>query len=264
MLVVARRPAFVRRALRDDPTNFSDVPGFFLAHELAHQWWGHGVAGQNYRERWLSEGFAQYAAALWTQRAHGEEEFQGVLNRMGRWAMRKSEWGPISLGYRLGHIKGDAEAFRALVYDKAAYVLHMLRGLIGAEAFGAALIDVQSRFRYQKAGTDDVREAFERAADRPLAGYFQQWIYGTAVPELSFAQRSQRVDGVYRVVIDVKARELAGPLPLQLTVFHPGGRVNRRVTLPAEGGSFTLDSKERPIRVEINADRGLLAKVEGP
>ena len=70
------------------------------------------------------------------------------------------------------------------------------------------------------------------------------------------------MDGLYRVGIDVKARELPGPLPLQLTVFHPGGRVNRQVTLPAEGGSFALDSKERPIRVEINADRGLLAKVE--
>ena len=55
MIVLVQRPLLLRRGLRDDPANFSDVPGFFLAHELAHQWWGHGVAGQNYRERWISE-----------------------------------------------------------------------------------------------------------------------------------------------------------------------------------------------------------------
>jgi len=263
MVVLARRPAFIRTSLRDDPTNFSDVPGFFLAHELAHQWWGHGVATQNYRERWLSEGFAQYAALLWAQGAHGEKEFQAVLERMGRWAIRKSEWGPISLGYRLGHVKGDSEAFRALVYDKAAYVLHMLHGLVGRQAFGAALRDLQTRFRFAKAGTADVREALEAASRQPLEAYFEQWIHGTRLPTLSFGQRPEAVPSGYRVGVEVKARDLPGPLPLELTVFHAGGRTSRRVTLPVEGGVFPVDSSERSLRVEINSDRGLLAKVEG-
>jgi aminopeptidase N len=79
MVILARQPALLRRQFRDDPTNFSDVPGFFLAHELAHQWWGQGVGPQNYRERWLSEGAAQYAAALWTRRAHREANFRQGL-----------------------------------------------------------------------------------------------------------------------------------------------------------------------------------------
>jgi len=263
MLVLARRPAFVRRPLRDDPTNFSDVPGFFLAHELAHQWWGHGVAGQSYRDRWLSEGFAQYAALAWTRQALGDEEFQGVLKRMGRWAMSQSRWGPISLGYRLGHVKGEAAPFRALVYDKSAYVLHMLQGLVGEEAFLRALADFQKRFRYRKAGTEDWRETLEAASGMNLEAYFQHWIYGTTIPALRYAHHEEKAANGYRTAVDVTGRDLPGPVPLELAVFHTGGRAARHVLLPAEGGSFSIDSRERPLRVEINGDRRLLAEIDG-
>lgn len=263
MVLLARRPAFVNRALRDDPTNFSDVPGFFLAHELAHQWWGHGVAGQNYRERWLSEGFAQYAAALWVRRSRGEEDFQGVLRRLGTWAIRMSSWGPISLGYRLGHVKNEPNAFRALVYDKAAYVLHMLHGLLGAETFKRALVEFQARFRFQKAGSDDLREAFEAASGQPLGPFFDYWIHGTGVPTLSFSHSADRSGATHRTLVRVGARQLPAPLALELTVFHEGGRAVRRVILPPSGGSFAVDSPRPAIRVEINADRGALVRVEG-
>ena len=119
MVIMAERPMFVRRPLRDDPAGFNDIPGFFLAHELAHQWWGHGVAGENYRERWLSEGAAQYAAALWVRHDQGEEVFRGVLRRMTQWALRETHEGPLNLGHRLGHVKVDAQIYRAVVYDKA-------------------------------------------------------------------------------------------------------------------------------------------------
>ena len=92
--MMAARPVFIRRALRDDPAGFDDVPDFFLAHELAHQWWGHGVAGENYRERWLSEGAAQYAAALWVRHDQGEDVFRGVLRQDGGVGPPRDPQGP--------------------------------------------------------------------------------------------------------------------------------------------------------------------------
>jgi Peptidase family M1 domain len=262
LVILSRRPPLARGELRDDPATFWDMPGFFFAHELAHQWWGHGVSGQNYRERWISEGFAQYAAALWMRHSRGDEAFTNVLRRLGRWALRENAQGPIHLGHRLGHVAGDPQIYRAIVYNKSAYVLHMLRGIVGEEAFRKAAQRLQERHRFGKVGTLQVQQVLEEVAGRPLGPYFQGWVYGTLLPHLEVSRQVDRVDG-NRVVVDVRARDLPGPVPLLLSVVHAGGRASRTVTLEPQGGQFEFETKGSVGRVEVNEDRGLLATV-GP
>ena len=105
---------------RNDPAVFTGFPEFYVAHELAHQWWGQAVGWKNYHEQWLSEGFAQYFAALYAKERRGDQAFRDVLRQFRRWAMDQSDQGAVYLGYRLGHIKGDSRVFRALVYNKGA------------------------------------------------------------------------------------------------------------------------------------------------
>ena len=256
MVLLQKRPVLLRRTLRDDPASFPDVPDFHLAHELAHQWWGHGIAPQNYRERWLSEGAAQYAAALWVRHAHGEGEFQGVLRHLSRWAQKHASMGPIHLGYRLGHIKGDPQIFRAVVYNKAAYVLHMLRGIVGEESFRSALTTLQREHRFQKIGSDDMREALEKASGKDLRAYFDEWISGTRLPTLRVSQRAE--GGGTR--IEVTAEGLPGPVPLEIALTSPAGARVEKVTLEPKGGSWTFPTAQ-PGRAEVNANRGLLVSV---
>jgi hypothetical protein len=262
MIVVSVRSALLHGALRDDPASFPDVPEFFIAHELAHQWWGHGVAGQNYHERWISEAFAQYAAALWVRQRRGEDAFRDMLSRMGRWAIRYADKGPIYLGHRLGHIEGDPQIYRAVVYDKGAYVLHMLRQIVGEPAFRAAGMALQKDNRFQKIGTDEVRAALETASGLDLGPYFKEWVYGTRVPELRLATRSRAAaGGGYRTEVTVVASDLPGPVPLELAISHPAGTEARTVQMEAKGGSWTVDTPGLPRRVEVNAGRGLLARL---
>ena len=261
MVVVSLRPALFRTVLRDDPASFPDTPDFFIAHELAHQWWGHGVAGANYHERWMSEAFAQYAAALWVRHSRGEAPFRDMLERMGRWALRYSSKGPIYLGYRLGHIEGDPQVYRAVVYDKGAYVLHMLRQIAGEDAFRRAGISFQSVHRFAKVGTEDFRLALETASGVDLKPYFAEWVYGTRVPEVRVATRSHATAGGYRTEITVKAQDVPGPLPLEVEVVHAAGTEVRTVAMPAEGGSWTVDTPGLPRRIDVNVTRGLLLRV---
>jgi len=263
MIVLSRRPLFLRQGLRDDPGSVSDAPDFFLAHEVAHQWWGHGVAGQNYHERWLSEGLAQYAAALWVRESRGEEAFRSTLKRMSSWALARTDEGPVSLGHRVGHIKNDPQSFRAVVYDKAAYVLHMLRGIVGEEHFRAALTGLQEQRRYTKIGTDDLREALEQASGTSLSAYFDEWIYGTQLPLLRYRSKSAPAPGGgHRTTIEVSAEGLPGPVPLEIALSHEGGREVRTVTLDPQGGSWTIDTTGRLRKAEINTDYRLLARIE--
>jgi peptidase M1-like protein len=261
MIVVSVRPILLRGVLRDDPASFPDVPDFFIAHELAHQWWGHGVAGQNYHERWISEAFAQYAAALWVRHRRGEDAFRDMLERMGRWALRYASKGPIYLGHRLGHIAGDPQIYRAVVYDKGAYVLHMLRQIVGEPAFRAGGMALQKSNRFRKVGTDDVRASLEAASGLDLGPYFDEWVYGTSLPELRLATRSRPEASGYRTEITVEGRDLPGPVPLEVAISHLAGKEVRTVRLEPQGGSWTVDTPGPPRRVDVNAGRGLLARV---
>jgi aminopeptidase N len=160
-----------------------------MAHEIAHQWWGHGVGWQNYHDQWLSEGFSQYFAALYASNYRGDDVFQGLLRRMRRWAINESDQGPVHLGYRVGHIKGDGRAFRAIVYNKAAMVLHMMRLMVGDEAFfgGVQRFYLSSRFR--KVGSEDFRLAMEAESGKDLQRFFERWIYGASLPNIAFTYR---------------------------------------------------------------------------
>lgn len=262
MVILAQRPLLMRHGLQDDPANFTDVPGFFLAHELAHQWWGHGVSGQNYHERWLSEGAAQYAAALWTRHSEGEDTFRDVLERMGRWALRMTSKGPIYLGYRLGHLKNDPQIFRAVVYDKGAYVLHMLRGIVGEDAFRHGLTSFQADHRFGKAGTDDLRVSMEKASGKDLRPYFETWIRGTTLPRLRVSSRTGAVAGSYVTTVEVTVEGLPRPVPLQIALDLAEGKDLREVDLGPEGGHWTFETGVAVSRVGVNDDRGLLAWIK--
>jgi hypothetical protein len=263
LLYLQKRPPILRsRPLPDDPANFGDLPDFFLAHEAAHQWWGQATAPANYRERWLSEAWAQYAAALWMRERVGERAFQSMMDRMAMWALRHDRVGPIHLGQRLGHLKQDPRFFRAVAYDKGAWVLHMLRGLIGDTAFFAGARAFLEQHRYAKAGTEDLRSALEAASGQDLGPYFDRWIYETGLPVLNWSARTTPSEGGFRTTVEVMPQQLPGPLPLQISVATGATTETRTVRLAPEGGSFTIETPLAPRRVALNEDRGLLARIE--
>jgi hypothetical protein len=183
---------------RTDPAYFSEFPEFFVAHEAAHQWWGQAVGWKNYHEQWLSEGFAQYFAALYSERSHRKDVFGRMISQMTRWTIDKSDQGPVYLGYRLGHLKNDSRVFRALVYNKGALVLHMLRRLVGDEVFFRGMQRYYSTWRFKKAGTEDLKAAFETESHRPLDRFFNRWIYSAALPRLKFSYRIEPGEVVVR------------------------------------------------------------------
>jgi hypothetical protein len=243
---------------RNDPAAFANFPEFFLAHELAHQWWGQAVGWRNYHEQWLSEGFAQYFAALYAQHQRGDETFVGVLRQLRRWGLAASDEGPIYLGYRLGHIRGESRTFRALVYNKGAAVLHMLRRLVGDEAFFRGVRRFYRTGRFHKMGTEDFRLAMEQETGRPLARFFDGWIYGSTLPKLTF---SYRVDGT-DVVLHVEQTGDLFDLPVTVTLQYASGKpVDVIVPVTDRSVDMRVPLAGTLRRAEINKDDGTLAEV---
>ncbi len=247
LLIVQERPPLMGGGLKDDPATFYDIPGFFLAHELAHQWWGHGVTPKSYHDRWVAEGLAQYAAALWARDSQGEAVFVRVLRKMVTWARRLSEAGPVDLGNRVGHIQNNAQAHRAVVYDKGALVLDMVRRLIGDDAFRRALMKLQSDHRFKQVDTETVRRAFEAQGSINLEELFEVFVHNTALPSMRLEDR----EGGPEIVVE----GYGGPLPVVVRVGQ------ERLNLIVTGRLRILGGAPGP-KVELDPDGINLVKVE--
>ena len=252
---------------RNDPVAFSSFPTFFVAHELAHQWWGQAVGWKNYHEQWLSESLAQYFAALYAEHRNGKEIFTEVLSQMTQWSLRYSDRGPVYLGNRLGRLDGDPRIFRALVYNKGAMVLHMLRRTIGDEIFFNSLRRFYNEHRFTKAGTNDLILAFETESGRSLTDFFEQWIHETTLPKITFTYRTEASIANEQDKVDTILRfEQQKPpfeLPVTVNLHYRNGESDSVVVLISE----PLTEVRIPLRwqlqdVEVNGDGAALVEIE--
>lgn len=234
---------------RNDPLAFDDVPDFFLAHEIAHQWWGQAVAARTYREQWISEGFAQYMAWMYVASVESPETASRLMARMRTSAEVFSAEGPIHLGLRLGHLRNDKRVFRAIAYNKAAVVLHMLRRLIGDHAFMAGLRQILDENRFTQIDSGVIRRTFQAQTPVPLDRFFSRWVQGAALPQLRFTWQ-QPSDNV--LVIDVSQRGEPFDLPFDVTVHYTDGSQQRvPLAIVSDATHFELPAAGRVRRVEF-------------
>jgi aminopeptidase N len=239
---------------RDDPAAFDDFPDFFIAHELAHQWWGQAVGWKNYHEQWLSEGIAQYFATLYAEHQRGPAVFTGLLRELAQWTLEMSDQGPVYLGYRLGHVKGNGRIFRALVYNKGAAVLHMLRRMLGDEVFFRSLRRFYTDHHFAKAGTSDLRKALEQESGRSLELFFDRWIMGQDLPTVSISHTVAANGSSVAVRLDQPADAFEFPVTVSL-VYADGSTDDVTVTVDQAQVTKTLPLRGRLRSVEVNRDR---------
>lgn len=188
-------------------------------HEVAHQWWGHRVGWESYRDQWLSEGFAEFSAAVTLQFT----ENMAATNRF--WENRREEIltkrsviandraGAISDGYR-SSTRYSPGAAQALIYSKGAYVLHMIRMLMREERkpgpderFITMMQDFVRTYDGKNPSTADFQHVVERymtpAMDAKRDGkmdyFFDQWVRGTDIPRLKSALQAEPANGKYRI-----------------------------------------------------------------
>ena len=147
-----------------------------IIHEIAHQWFGNAVTEYDWDDVWLSEGFATYFTLLFREHQYGRDDFVRGLKESRDRVRSFYEENP---DYRIVHDNLDdmSRVTSSQTYQKGGWTLHMLRGIIGDEAFWSGIQDYYARFQGKNATTDDLRRAIEEASGRDLSEFFAQWLY---------------------------------------------------------------------------------------
>ncbi len=155
-----------------------------IIHEIAHQWFGNAVTESDWDDVWLSEGFATYFTLLFIEHAYGRDEFVTGLRRSSEQVGRFYAGEP---DYRVVHDDLDDMGRVASVatYQKGAWVLHMLRGRVGDEAFWRGIRSYYAAHMNGNATTADFVAHMESASGDDLEHFFDQWLYQRGNPRLA-------------------------------------------------------------------------------
>ncbi len=239
----------------DTPVDLSAWDEYFLAHEIAHQWWGQGVSFGTYKDQWLSEGLAQFAAASYLRQRHGPSAYAAILRKLARWTRKRSSRGPIVMGSRLSY--RDFSAYQAIVYDKAALALFMLQDILGPEAFAAGLQAFFDKHKFTAPRTGDFIKAMEAASGRDLGPFFRGWFYSWELPDVRVTWTETAVESGVRV--DLRVVQAKGPFVFPLWIeWARGGAAGRRMVVVEEAAeTLALTLPERPGRIRIDPDGAL-------
>src|SRR6266849_3567501 len=237
--------------LRLDPVTRT-LDSQVLVHETAHQWWGDLVLWKSYRDQWIAEGLANYAALLILEQQN-PAEFRQVLEKYRRDLLSKNkdgerlrDAGPVTLGQRLesSHFPGGYEA---ISYERGTWLFHMLRmmlrdseaasrsrkgranpGANSEEPFFRALRKVRERNAGKTISTHELMQVFEEELPRPLwyekrpklDWFLEGWIEGTAIPELETREiRITEKAGVTTVTGVIVQRDVPDDLVTAVPVY---------------------------------------------
>jgi aminopeptidase N len=251
---------------------------------VAHQWWGHIVGWASYHDQWLSEGFADFSAAVYLQYVQSSndkflkfwERNRDAILEKNEWGKRANDAGPIWMGLRLNTYKTPS-AYDQLVYPKGGYILHMLRMMMwepktGDEAFKAMMRDFVKSHFHQNASTESFKKVVERhmkpVMDLDRNGrmdwFFNQWVYGTEVPRYRLDYTlTPESDGKFLLKGTLTQSEVSDRFKMPVPVYLDlDGKVMRLGQVGVTGRSpaeFSVRLPQKPKRVLLNASHDVLA-----
>lgn len=259
-------------------------------HEFAHQWWGHLLGWESYRDQWLSEGFAEFSAALALQHTQGwgaydkfwREAKKRILEKTPGNAFPPWEAGAITDGYRSGSSRAPSAPF-SLIYEKGGYVLHMLRMAMydgrskdPDAQFIAMMRDFTATYAGKNPSTADFAGIVEKhltpslnaTRDGKIDWFFNQWVYGTEIPKLTSDLKIEgAADGGWRVHGTITQAEV-GPefrtlVPIYLEL-DKGQYVQAGLLAMVGSGAKPVDvvlkPPKKPRRAFVNARGEVLAR----
>jgi aminopeptidase N len=233
-----------------------------VAHEIAHQWFGDSVTGSTWADLWLSEGFATYFAGLFLQRYEGEAAFREYMVKAAdvyfRYArQRRTPLFDNETENLMGLLNGNN-------YQKGSWVLHMLRGRLGDDAFFKGLRAYYRAHEHGVASSEDLRAALEKASGSNLKEFFARWVYAAGHPQYEVSWQWQRGKNSASVlIINLNQRQKDEPFldPLQIEIATARGAKRTTIEPTGRETTFRIPFATQPTQITVDPDQLMLKEL---
>lgn len=243
-----------------------------IVHELAHQWWGDYVTMSTWQDIWLNEGFATYSEVLFYERFYNLTAGELMSNSYDD----KQVYGRLGGTVTAENLSNPFDDTGA-IYRKGAWVLHMLRHIMGDEEFFAALKYYSLAHAFANASTEDFQKVCEAHYGASLDWFFQQWIFAPGRPIYKvFSDIAPAAGTNFTIALTIKQVQthaipgragdaaLVYRMPLDVEIYYTDGSSETRViqnNLRKQKYTFTM--AKQPTRIVLDENNWVLKKVKG-
>lgn len=235
-------------------------------HEISHQWWGNVIGTDSGQDEWIMEALATYSSLLFLEQRRGRASLDRALGWYKDDLLARNDGGEtnesagaIVLGDRLRSSLAP-DAARIIVYEKGAWIIHMLRGMMGDEKFFSFLRSLCDKFRLRSITTEDFRAAAagtvsDSGSAARLDSFFEQWVYGTGIPtirldyDVTKSEKGFQVTGRLRQEDVPESFSVTVPLGIQTAA---GRKIPHEVTTSGAVTEFTFSVPDKPTGVSID------------
>jgi aminopeptidase N len=227
-----------------------------VPHEIAHQWFGNSITPADWDHLWLSEGFATYFNTLFHAQAFSSVSLK---DSMAVHADRIFSYSPGRFRPVIDPAQTDLmKKLNPLTYEKGAWVLHMLRGVLGDEAFFEGITGYYRLYKDRNVWTKDFQKAMETAGGVDLGTFFRQWLYQPAWPEYQLSWNWDQTDSVVEIrILQVQTSGLFD-MPLDMVLWSGGKKENHRIRIKDREHKFRIPLLSPPSSIELDPDGWVL------
>ncbi len=235
-----------------------------VIHEIAHQWFGNAVTEHDWDDVWLSEGFATYFTLLFIEHAYGHDEFLNGLQSSKKSVLSFHAKKP---DYTIIHnnLKNMEDVTSSHTYQKGSWTLHMLRGVIGTDAFWKGIRSYYKKYYNQNATTTDFRREMEEASGQDLTVFFQQWLYKPGALRLGGSWQYDAKAKQVRITLDQTQTDgslFTMPLELGLQFKGQDRPTIERVMVNGKSNVYSLHAETEPENVMLDPNMWVLMEAD--
>jgi hypothetical protein len=253
-----------------------------LANLAAGQWWGNQVLAGTASDAWVTDGLAQYSAAMYIEHAQDAASYHRQLTDFAIGSVMFEDTSPIA---QAGQLQPFSQQYRSVVVDKGAMVFHMLRTAMGDSAFNSLLHDFYAAHSGGTASIDDFEKLAQTKlppakpgeAQLNLVAFFSQWLNSTGIPDFKLDYIVYRTEKGFKVIGKVQQPLETFNMPVEIRVNTEGNPVSKTVQVIGTSSPFEIDTFNQPkpggILIDPNNDilksspllkvRSLIARGEG-